>query len=367
MADTFTANIGMLIADLNDTYNFATQAEANFTLIDQYLGLVKCTSATRPSTTYGGQGIYETDTLRVAVNSGTKASPVWTYVSSNVLVYTSTTRPATNLIAGLVIYESDKDALVRWTGTVWKYSTLVVCTAATRPTTGIAAGTGIYETDTTRFLIYNGSAWEQKSFANFVCTSSTHPASPFQGLEIYETDTGLSAVYSGSNYQYGVQQLAPTQVLGTTTASITFSGIPAATRLVLYWRARMSVGGSQNIQMRIDGNTGSSYLWNQVQASSGAAAASHSAAATTFIVVGSADGATASYFGSGMQNLDGWSNSTGFMTTNGTFANFNAIGTDSSGTAGGIFLVVGPHTSLTLFPAANSFAAGSQFSLYGLM
>src|ERR1700722_10164925 len=108
MADTTTANLALLIADLNDTFNMAAHIEANFTTIDTFMGAVKCTSATRPTTTYGGQLIYETDTGRLCENTGTKASPVWTYVSSVILTYTSTTRPSTNLVAGMLIYESDK-------------------------------------------------------------------------------------------------------------------------------------------------------------------------------------------------------------------------------------------------------------------
>lgn len=81
MTDTTTANLGLLIADLNDTFNFGAHVEANFTTIDSMMGLVKCTSLTRPSNTYGGQGLYETDTGQIVVNTGTKASPVYKYIN----------------------------------------------------------------------------------------------------------------------------------------------------------------------------------------------------------------------------------------------------------------------------------------------
>lgn len=158
MADTTTANIGMLIADLNDVFNFGAHVEANFTTIDSLMGLVKCTSLTRPSNTYGGQGIFETDTGRVAVNTNTKASPTWTYVTSTALYVTSTTRPTLGLVNGLTIFESDTRALAVYTAGSWRYVTEVICTSSTRPASP-SLGLEIYETDTLRTLKWSGSAW----------------------------------------------------------------------------------------------------------------------------------------------------------------------------------------------------------------
>lgn len=284
MADTTTANLALLIADLNDVFNFGAHVEANFTTIDGLMGLVKCTSSTRPSNTYGGQGIYETDTKRVMVNTGTKGSPVWT----------------------CVIY------------------------------------------------------------SDFVCTSSTHPANPFQGLEIYETDTGATAVYSGSAYQYSMQQIA-TQTLGGTTASVTFSSIPAFTSLMLFWRARSSAAGMVDLEIQLDGVTTSSYLWSKLSGNGTTASATHSASAVAFMKAGSVGGTTASYFSTGHLSVGGWASTTGFATIAGTSCAFDAAGTDLSETISGQYNAVGAHTSLKLLLSANSFAAGSQFSLYGVM
>lgn len=158
MADTTTANIGLLIADLNDVFNFGAHVENNFTVIDSLMGLVKCTSLTRPSNTYGGQGIYETDTARVAVNTNTKASPTWAYVTSMMLYVTSATRPTLGLVNGLLIYESDTKALAIYTAGAWRYVTAVICTSSTRPASP-SLGLEIYETDTLRTLKWSGSAW----------------------------------------------------------------------------------------------------------------------------------------------------------------------------------------------------------------
>lgn len=161
-------------------------------------------------------------------------------------------------------------------------------------------------------------------------------------------------------------QLVSSQVLTSTQASVSFSGISATfSRLVLDWRARLAASGQQSMLMQIDGNTGSNYLWSNIQMSNTTVAGFSSGGATTSIQIGSADGNTANYFASGRQVIDGWSQSTGFLTTSGHWNSFSTSTTGQSGQIGGQFLVVGPHSSITVFASGVSFVAGSQFSLYG--
>lgn len=327
MADTNTANLLLLIADLGDTFNFGAHVEANFTTIDGLMGAVDCTSTARPTNTYKGQIVYEHDSLRYAQNTGTKGSPVWTYMSHAAMA----------------------------------------TTFASPPTSGLSVGEVNYETDTTFLKVWNGSSWEQKAYSNQVVTSSAHSAHPFTGLQIFETNTGAGAVYNGSNYMYDTRQVAASQILVGTTASVTFSGIPPCTRLSLFHRSRLSTASQVDLLMQIDGNVGSAYLWAKVEAANGVASGSHAGALTTSIKLGVVSGTTTSYFGNGRQEIDGWSNSTGFMTCSGPYGNFDGTATDWAGTASGQFNVVGPHTSVKLFPSSGSFAAGSQFTLYGSM
>lgn len=70
-----------------------------------------------------------------------------------------------------------------------------------------------------------------------VCTSSTRPASPFEGQVIYETDTDLVQVYNGSGWKTLGRMVASTngsvlQVVSTTktdtyshTGGLTFSNV----------------------------------------------------------------------------------------------------------------------------------------------
>lgn len=75
-------------------------------------------------------------------------------------VCTSTTRPASPN-AGQEIYETDTTRLLVWSGTAWEqkaFATLV-CTSSTRPAAPFQ-GMQIFETDTGNTSIWSGAAWE---------------------------------------------------------------------------------------------------------------------------------------------------------------------------------------------------------------
>ncbi|HEV2346440.1 MAG TPA: hypothetical protein VGS97_20240 [Actinocrinis sp.] len=329
MADTFTPNIGAIIADLNDVFNFGAHVEANFTLFDSLMGAVDCLSTARPTVTYKGQIVYEHDSLRYAQNTGTKASPVWTYMSHAAITGTS----------------------------------------SSRPTSGLSAGELLFETDTQYLLSYTGSSWRHQSFCNYSVTSSSHPSSVFTGLEIYESDTGLSAVYNGSNFMYQVAQAAPTQTLGTTTASVTFSGLPTGVNAFkVRWSARCSdANAAEQFKVQLNGAVGSSYIWEVNQANNTTVAATTSAGASTFIQMGTvtAASATADYWASGEFTVDNGGASQ-FPNVQGTAAAFATTTNMWCGVYSGLYAVAGSVTSITMFGATGSFIAGSQFSIYAL-
>lgn len=284
MADTFTPNAGMILPDLGDVFNFATHVEANFTLLDGLLGDIPCTSSSRPSNTYPGQTIYETDTKRYAQNTGTKVAPVWTYLAS-----------------------------------------AVPCTSGAHPSTsGISAG-----------------------------------------MTIYETDTKMSAIYTGSQYEYYAQQIAPTQVLGGTTASVTFSSIPAVRRLMVKWMAKGNSGTPQDLRLQIDSATSNYQMAKLVGRS--AAASVTTAAGGLYVPAGVLPSSTtANYFGSGSIDIQAWASTSAFLTFSAISATYDTTTSYWTELYNGQYLVVGPHSSITLSPASGSFVAGSEFSLYAL-
>jgi len=69
----------------------------------------------------------------------------------------------------------------------------------------------------------------------FLCTSTTHPASPYQGMAIYETDTKRGYVYDGAAFQLAFDGNFTSGLRGTTAQRDAYWGQPgtAAARVVL--------------------------------------------------------------------------------------------------------------------------------------
>lgn len=85
----------------------------------------------------------------------------------------------------------------------------IVCTSTTRPATPYDGQT-IRETDTGLHYIWifggGPGAWVQTTRGSLICTSTTRPSvGLFNGLTIYETDTGLSYIRSGGWVAYTKQ------------------------------------------------------------------------------------------------------------------------------------------------------------------
>jgi hypothetical protein len=162
-------------------------------------------------------------------------------------------------------------------------------------------------------------------------------------------------------------QLISTVTLTGTQATISFAVVANAyTRLTLYWRGQLSTSGPADVTLQVDGNSGTNYLWAKDEGDNGTATSSHAATLTTVMKIGVITGVTGGYFGSGRQDIEGWSSVTGALTCSGAYGNFQVAGTDWAGTTSGISQSAGPHSNLTVATSSGSFAAGSTFSLYGL-
>jgi hypothetical protein len=90
-----------------------------------------------------------------------------------------------------------------------------VVTSTTRPATPWN-GQIIYETDTGSTLVWDsaGSAWKQIGGAAVVCTSSTRPASPLSGQIIYETDTDNQLIRVGGAWEPVVNATVVNPLIG---------------------------------------------------------------------------------------------------------------------------------------------------------
>lgn len=182
------------------------------------------------------------------------------------------------------------------------------------------------------------------------------------GMTAYVSDLKMMAVYTGSAWMYVATEIA-TQSLAATTASVTFSGLPAVNRLVVAWRARNTGAAAADLQMQIDGAT-TNYQMAKIQGRG--TAVSLITSATTYLPIGIVVGTTASYYSSGVTTIDGWGSSTGFLSYSSTAAAFDTTVSYWTEVYNGQYLAAGPHGTIKLTPGVGSFAAGTQFSIYAL-
>lgn len=113
---TTTTKLGLLKPAGPDVVSRTTQLNANWDALDSAIGVVECLSTTRPSTTYAGMLIRETDTLRTWVRNA--ANSAWLNVSGIPIVNNTTdvTVPANGQVVfsftgfGLWYYKSTATA-----------------------------------------------------------------------------------------------------------------------------------------------------------------------------------------------------------------------------------------------------------------
>lgn len=203
-----------------------------------------------------------------------------------------------------------------------------------------------------------------------VCTSTTRPSDAVVGDQIYEIDTGLLRYYTGSVWKL-IRPWESTQELSGVAANITFSNIPTDLKnLEVYYTARGNQTGfvAQQLLMRVNNDTGVSYVQQTLQANNTTAGASINSGGSTSYNVGMmarAD-ASAGVFGSGRVSISGW---------NAPHSNHLGIHSQSemidTGTNfwsqhnGGRYSGAGPYNRLDFLPDGGSFVADTQITVQG--
>jgi hypothetical protein len=195
-------------------------------------------------------------------------------------------------------------------------------------------------------------------------------AGKYPGLTVWRTDLNRIEMWDGAAWRSTTPHQQRLTVTAGTLASVVFSGIPTNLRqLAVSWTARSdAAAASAGMQMRVNGDAtaqyDSEYVRGTVAVLSGA-----TATAVTFVDIGPIPAATtaAGVFSSGVINFVGWdsphANNLGF-SYQAQAQKLNGIGNISQH-GGGDYTAAGPYTSVTLFPSAGLFVAGSDFQIMG--
>ena len=176
---------------------------------------------------------------------------------------------------------------------------------------------------------------------------------------------GVSAV--------GSMEAISTVTLAASQSSITFSNIPQ-TYSHLQIRANFAINTSDNIQMRINGDSASNYSWHNLLGN-GTAASASSATSTTFMVLGSnsipSSGSQTNIFNGIVIDVLDYTNTNKYKTLRGLGGN-DANGSGYISLNSGLWFKAGSGvtsdaiTSIVIWPDTGSFNTYSSFTLYGI-
>lgn len=163
------------------------------------------------------------------------------------------------------------------------------------------------------------------------------------------------------------------QLLGSSTltgsaASITVT-IPAGfNHLQGIWTGRSdAVATAASLQLRFNGDNGSNYLWQQLEANNASSSASSSGGATTAARIGAVPAASASadYWGSGSFTVGGIAAAASFKVAVGGSSAFVTTTNSYVGTYSGQWNSLSTITSVSLLAASGNLVTGSSLSIYG--
>ncbi len=153
-----------------------------------------------------------------------------------------------------------------------------------------------------------------------------------------------------------------TNLLGSATATVTFSNIPQGYKYLQLKAFHQSTGSAESY-MQFNGDTGSNYKIHFIYGT-GAAVASGVGSATNNVSFNYSAG-TGSIFGASVTDILDYSNVNKYKTTR-SLGGYDANGSGLSIFYSGLWMNTAPITSITLFQASGNFATNSRFSLYGI-
>ena len=174
----------------------------------------------------------------------------------------------------------------------------------------------------------------------------------------------------------GAYDSLATVTLSSSTASITFAGIPAGYKhlqLRMFMQSNRGTYGTDNVSLRINGDSGANYAYHYLRGNGSTAAASGTSSQTeiTEFTTQGCGTSTGGTFGAGIADILDYTSTNKYKTVR------NLSGVDLNGAVGGgygyVSLVSGlwqstsAITSLLLYPVnGTAFTQYSSFALYGI-
>jgi len=206
---TYTSRLGLRKPASTDDVTVDADLGANFDAIDSAVSFTSCTSTTRPSVPFRGQGIYESDTGRAYVHNGTTpASAGWRQDPfTGFLPVASTTRP-TAPFTGQAIYETDTGLGYVHNGTTpasagWSRTAFnsIRRTASTSLPSIVTPGHMWQETDSHVLKVANGTTgasggWEWPSIP---VVNGITPPNPWDGQTVFNLPDRLLYIYDAAS------------------------------------------------------------------------------------------------------------------------------------------------------------------------
>ncbi len=171
-----------------------------------------------------------------------------------------------------------------------------------------------------------------------------------------------------ATFNANMPQLIGSTILTGPAAAITI-GIPTGfNHLQAVWSARSdAAAGAVSINLRLNGDSGNNYVWQNSQANNTSAGGADGGGATSLLQVGSAPGAsgtTANYFGTGNFSAANIASAV-FKPVSGTSIAATTATNTYSGSYGGMWLSTAVITAVTLLANSGNLIAASSLSIYG--
>jgi hypothetical protein len=152
-----------------------------------------------------------------------------------------------------------------------------------------------------------------------------------------------------------------TETLASAQASVTFSSIPSTyTDLVLVSNLYGS-GGSANILVRFNSDTGTNYSNTMLTGNGTSAASSRNTSTDSIFMINSGSSLNGAW-GTFIMNLNNYSNAT---TNKTALVRFSAAGNEVTANVG-LWRNTSAITAIEIRTSSNNYLAGSTFSLYGI-